>query len=147
MQYDLSGIVYRLWAVAGVLFFFGLLFLTISRFWNRAKIDGNRIVVGLCFIVIALAVGGKYMIAAAEPKIETYEGYFCESYRDSRVAPPLPFTNCYVFTNKTKPNPGFYLDTFSKRKIWPQGFRDNVLYRIHYESTSKIIVKVEIIRT
>lgn len=144
-MYNLSGIFYRLWAVSGLfLFFAGIAFL-LSRFWNRKKRDMKGIVVGICLLLVAFTSGFRYAKAAINPEIQIHEGYFLYKNRDSRVAPPLPFTTKYVFSNSTKGNPAFYLDTFSKKEICPQGFDENLLYRIYYEESTKIIVSVEIL--
>ncbi len=49
----------------------------------------------------------------------------------------------YVFNDETEPNEDFYLDSFSKKKIYNKDFEKGKKYRIYYEKKDDIIVMVE----
>ncbi len=78
------------------------------------------------------------------PDIVSCEGAFVYEYRDSRVAPPLPLTAGYVFdVVDEEDNLVFYLDVYSKKKIYPYEFIENKTYKVYYEKDTKIIVGIE----
>lgn len=79
------------------------------------------------------------------PNVASYTGAFESSYRDSSVAPPLPVTYGYCFWNGEGKKPIFYLDIYSKRKIFPEEFKEAQEYTIYYDKLTKIIVKVDMV--
>lgn len=59
------------------------------------------------------------------------------------MAPPLPFTDEYVFYNGEGKKQEYYLDVFSKKEIFPEGFELNQEYTIYFDEFTDVIVKVE----
>ena len=86
-----------------------------------------------------------FLIKILTPTIEIHRGIYLEKYRNSRVAPPLPLTTEFIFSNKEGVKKGFYLDVLSAKDIVPEGFIEGFEYDIHYEKSTKIIVRVEIV--
>lgn len=144
MYYNLSGIFYRLWAVAGILFVLAVIILCFCKIWSKKR-DKKGSIVGVVLLLAAIGAGGWYTHAAISPTIQSFDGCFVRQYRDSRVAPPLPFTMAYVFSDGTDQNLTFYLDSFSEDDIIMEEFQKDSWYRICYEDTLNIILRVEII--
>ncbi len=146
-MYNLNGLIFRIWGVGGILFAFSLILLACSRFWNPLKCNKAELIAAVLGIAIALVYGGIYCKKIQNPSIISHEGYFEREYRDSTEAPPLPVTFAYVFSNNGQPKLTFYLDAFSRKKIFNCDFEKGVLYRIYYEESSHIIVNVEILNS
>lgn len=149
---DLSGIWYRVytevpfWFLGGA-FIFVVDLITIKKKHKKGKKAGfdNKI---SCFIGAALMVGAiviftNYMRDLSEPDIKSMECVFVEEYRDSRVAPPFPFTYGYVFREIGETSSTIvYLDTFSAKKIIREGLVTGELYTVWYSSEDNIIVQL-----
>lgn len=137
-----SGIIYRIWGEAGVIILLGIACLLASGF--RAKSFSKQ-----CFFagVLCVLYGGGlaayYSVCLHSPKVDSFQGSFCEEYRNSRVAPPLPFTMEYSFYDEENKSNVFYLDVLSKKEIIPEGFSENTEYMVSYETRTNIIVGVE----
>ncbi len=41
----------------------------------------------------------------------------------------------------------FYLDIPTRKEILPDGFKEGQLYRIYYEETCKVIVRIDVLAT
>ena len=70
--------------------------------------------------MIAAAIGLSLLYASriVFPGVSSYTGEFIDSHRNSRVAPPLPVTNEYVFWNgegKTSVYKGYKQDKIEMR--------------------------------
>ena len=133
-MYDLSGIFYRIKSVGGIVFIIAGIELICSRFWNKEKRHKKMAVVGAIGVAFALVYSIVLWYGAINLEVGIHEGYISRIYRDSRVAPPLPFTMGYVFTNDEGLKPTFYLDIGSKKTIYNKEFD---------EKRTNIIVKVE----
>ncbi len=145
-MYNNSGIIYRIVACGSILLILGVLCLLLSRFWNPTKRNKADLVIAIVIIVIAVSYNVKYLYRLNNLQVKSHEGYFVSDNRTSRVAPPLPFTHEYTFSDASDGGLCFYLDTFSKKEIFPKEFSENIKYRIFYDADTKIIVKVEIIK-
>lgn len=141
-MFDVSGIIYRMIAVGGMMLLLALALLVLSAYVAAKHKRGYRLW-GVIILVLAVLYGSYFGYKALRPTVEIHEGYLEKEYRDSRVAPPLPFTHAYVFTNKGDDMPRFYLDTFSKKEIFGEELISGVLYRVYYEKDTRIILKVE----
>ena len=96
-------------------------------------------------IVIAICLSLIYVSKIVFPDVSSYTGEFVYSHRNSRVAPPLPFTTKYVFWNGEGKKQPFYLDSFSKKEIFPYEFESGQKYTIYFDEFTNVIVRVEII--
>lgn len=150
-MYNVDGIIYRIFAVGGIIFllFVGCFF--IVKPWTiKSEKEKNKrrkkilemitLTVGLIWAVCTICF---YSYKSFNPKIESYTGAFVREYRDSTVAPPLPFTSAYVFDGYKGKDRRFYIDSSSKKAIYPEDFSEGKMYIIYYEKDTKIIVGVE----
>lgn len=104
----------------------------------------REIFLSFCSILCGVYAVIVVAVSIFSPGYETYQGEFVEWYRDSRVAPPLPFTGRYRFTDGESVD-SFCLDTFSKKNIYPENFEVGKEYIIYYKKgiASDVIVYVE----
>lgn len=143
MMYHYSGIVYRLWAVCGILALIGALCLLIA--WRSRGDSRNRetVLAGVLCVLLAAALGIHYGYCLAKPDIQSFQGTFESEYRNSRVAPPLPLTMEYTFRDTDGKAKVFYMDVLSKKEICSSGFEAGETYTVFYEGRTNIILKVE----
>lgn len=142
-MYNFSGIIYRIWAVCGILFVLGMLLFLMVKPWKngfKTKDCKAAIIVMACAIFMGLV----YTSRIIWPDVSSYTGDFIKSYGDSRVAPPLPFTSRYIFWNGEELKKSFYLDAFSKKEIFPYKFEEGKEYTIYFDEFTNVIVKVEV---
>lgn len=143
-MYNFSGIIYRIWAVCGILFALGIVCLLFERPWKKGfKIRNIRY--SIVAISVAVCLGLIYLSRVISPGVSSYTGEFVISRRNSSEAPPLPFTNEFVFWNGEGKKQKFYLDTFSKKEIITNEFQKGQQYTIYYDKFTQVIVKVEIV--
>ena len=143
-MFNYSGIIYRIWGVCGIILLIGVICLLIRKpKGDKFKIKHYK--VELFTIVFAIVLGLIYISRIIFPSVSSYTGEFIEKHRNSRVAPPLPFTSEYVFLNANGKNPKFYLDSFSKKNIYPFDFEEGKQYTIYFDEFTKVIVRVEIV--
>lgn len=137
-----GGIIYRIWAVSGVMFLLGVVCIAIEKPWSKPFRIQNY-TVGILLLIFSLLSCTFYVSRVISPHIQCYEGEFIGENRDPRVAPPLPLTYKFVFSNGDNKDQPFYLDVISRRKIIPSGFSPHKTYRVFYDGLTLIIVKVE----
>lgn len=97
-------------------------------------------------IAFAICLGLIYVSRVVFPDVSSYTGEFIETHRNSRVAPPLPFTDEYVFWNGEGKRQVFYLDIFSKKEIFPYEFVSDQKYTIYFDEFTNVITKVEVLK-
>lgn len=142
-MYNISGIVYRIFAFALVILLLGVIVICMGKFWNKEKRKIKDIILGSGIIAFSIFLIIFYTYKAFNPTVKYHEGYLTSEYRDSTVAPPLPFTYAYVFSTNTGDKPIFYLDSFSKNVIFADDFSQDIKYRIYYEEDTHIILRVD----
>ena len=143
-MYNFSGVLYRIWGVCGVVLILGVVCVLLEKPWAKNfKIQNCKI--GLILIVFAVCLGLVYASRIAFPNVSSYTGEFLEAHRNSRVAPPLPVTNEYVFWDSEGKKQIFYLDMFSKKEIFPSEFISGQKYIIYFDEFTKVITKVEVV--
>ena len=143
-MYRLDGLLYRVFCVGGIILIVSVILLLLSKFWDKRRLNRSDLRIAIFGIVLSLIYCGAYVYKIINPDILAYQGYFEEAYRDSRVAPPIPATYAYVFSNN-EPKKAFYLDSFSKKNIIKQDFKKGDIYCVYYEKGSRIIVGIEYI--
>lgn len=141
-MYNFAGIYYRLWAVFGFFLAGSIVLALIEKPWKE-KFTLKKYRYAIVCILCTAIVGTEYISIITSPDIRSYSGEFINEKRNSRVAPPLPFTKEYVFWDGEGLKNVYYLDVFSKREIYPNPFVKGEEYLIYYEEKSKIIVSVE----
>ena len=109
-MFNFSGVLYRIWGVCGEILVLGVACILLNRPWAR-KVK----------IMIAAAIGLSLLYASriVFPGVSSYTGEFIDSHRNSRVAPPLPVTNEYVFWNGEGKNK-LFIWTFSQKRNIPR---------------------------
>ena len=143
-MYRLDGLLYRVFCVGGIILIVSVILLLLSKFWDKRRLNRSDLRIAIFGIVLSLIYCGAYVYKIINPDILAYQGYFEEAYRDSRVAPPIPATYAYVFSNNESKK-DFYLDSFSKKNIIKQDFKKGDIYCVYYEKGSRIIVGIEYI--
>ena len=137
-----SGIIYRIWAVGGAMVLLGIACLLVSGIRTKS-FSKQCFWAGVLCVVYGLGTAVYYVAQLVSPDVASLHGVFYEEYRNSRVAPPLPFTMEYSFYDENNDSRVFYLDVLSKKKIIPEGFLEDKEYIIYYETSTNIIVGVE----
>ena len=143
-MYNYSGIWFRIWGVCGIILLLPIVSWLFHCPWKKkVRIQGMKTEIIAVIGVIVLTL--YYLSRIVFPNVASYTGAFESSYRDSSVAPPLPVTYGYCFWNGEGKKPIFYLDIYSKRKIFPEEFKEAQEYTIYYDKLTKIIVKVDMV--
>ena len=141
-MFNFSGVFYRIWGVCGILLLLGVVCILVEKPWAK-KIKLKDLKIGLVGIALAIGLGLVYASRIVFPDVLSYTGEFVDTHRNSRVAPPLPLTDEYVFWNVEGKRQVFYLDFFSKKEIFPYEFEYGRQYTIYYDDFTNVIVKVE----
>ena len=143
-MYNFSGIVYRIWGVCGVIFIVGIICIFLDKILKKG-FSFRKCKFGIIVILFAICMSIVYISRIAFPKVSSYTGEFVEQHRNSRVAPPIPVTQEYVFWNGVGKKQVYYLDIFSKEKIFNADFEKGQKYTIYYDEFTNVIVYVEIV--
>ena len=141
-MFNFSGVFYRIWGVCGILLLLGVVCILVEKPWAK-KNKLKDLKIGLVGIALAIGLGLVYASRIVFPDVLSYTGEFVDTHRNSRVAPPLPLTDEYVFWNGEGKRQVFYLDFFSKKEIFPYEFEYGRQYTIYYDDFTNVIVKVE----
>ena len=137
-----SGIIYRIWAVGGTMVLLGIACLLVSGIRSES-FSKQCFLAGVLCVVYGLGTAVYYIAQLVSPDMSSLHGIFYEEYRNSRVAPPLPFTMEYSFYDENNDSRVFYLDVLSKKEIIPERFLEDKEYIIYYEASTNIIIGVE----
>ena len=143
-MYNFSGVFFRIWGVCGTILILGIICLLFKKPWAK-NIKLKNCKFELFLIAFAIFFSLIYTSRIIFPDVSSHTGEFINSHRNSRVAPPLPVTFEYVFDNGGGKNQVFYLDIFSKKKIFPYEFESNRKYTIYFDEFTNVIVKVELV--
>ena len=141
-MYNFSGIFYRIWGVCGFLFALGIVLIFLEKPWAKNFCITNC-KTGLIAIAFSVCLSLLYLSRIVFPNVSSYTGSFVEEHRNSRVAPPLPVTTEYIFWDGNGKRQVFYLDIFSKEKIFPNDFIPTHEYTVYFDEFTNVIVKVE----
>lgn len=145
-MYLFSGIVYRTWAVCGILFLLGLVLIFFEEPWKeKGRLKKCKIGILLCVAATCLCL--FYVSRIIFPNILSYTGELLRCNRNSRVAPPLPFTYEYVIWDGEGKKQVYYLDAFSQKKLFLSEPKEGEYYTVYYDSLTNIIVKVDCANT
>ena len=143
-MYCFDGIIYRLWGVCGFMFLVGFICILLECPWKK-RFRLSKCKIGLLIIAVSFALGLHYASRIIVPDVQCFEGGFIHENRNSTIAPPLPLTMEYVFSNGNDPKHVFYLDVLSKKTIYPHEFMEGMRYRVYYDRVTSIIVMVEVL--
>lgn len=143
-MYNFSGILYRIWGVCGIMFLLGVVCLLGKKPWVKG-FSIKKCKLEFFMLAFAVILGMVHVSRIISPDVLSYTGVFLDSHRNSRVAPPLPLTREYVFWNGEGKKQVFYLDTFSKKEIFPSEFQYGKTYKVYFDDFTNVIVQVEVI--
>ncbi len=141
-MYHFSGIIYRIWAVGGIIFLLGLILICFEKPWKEKR-GIKKYKAGIFLCIAAMCFVLFYASRIVFPNISSYSGELIKCNRNSRVAPPLPFTYEYVIWNGEGKKQVFYIDSFSQKDLFILEPKEGEHYTIYYDSLTNIIVKVE----
>lgn len=139
-MYNFEGILYRVWGVGGFFVLLGIGCLLVSRI-NSVSVDKGCVLAGILCIIWGIASAVYYGFCYFFPQVESVQCTFVEEYRDSRVAPPLPFTMEYTFQSE-EGYTELYLDVLSKKNVLEENLILQKEYIVFYETRTEIIVGV-----
>ena len=137
-----SGILYRIWAEAGIIILIGIACLLLSGIRTKT-FHKQCFLAGVLCVLYGCGTAIYYLSCLQSPQIDSVQGVFYEEQRNSRVAPPLPLTMEYSFSTTDGEKTVYYLDLLSKKEMIPEGFQEGEEYVICYEARTNIIVSVE----
>lgn len=136
---DFSGILYRVWAVGGMVLLIGVACLLLSKIGQK-DFDKSCFGAGVLCTVVGIAAIVYYLYCGFYPEVSSAQGVFTQKYHTSRVA---PFTYEYTFYNDDGFAGTFYLDSFTRKEMIPEDFVLDEEYIVHYEARTDVIVGVE----
>jgi len=134
----LDGIRYRIFSTGCIVGIMGLFLAIVSVVHDKKYLAASFLSLAFSLIYVT-----SYLYVLMNPLIISFTGKFKESYRDSRIAPPLPVTRAYVFDIGEKTNKVVYLDAFTKNKYFQENMMIDDEYTIYYEKRTKIVVGVK----
>lgn len=141
-MYNFSGVLFRIWGVCSVILMLGIILIIFEKPWKKGfSFKNNALSIGM--VIFALALMGLYVSRIIVPDVSVFQGTLVKIQNNTRIAPPLPVTEEYVFQNNSGIKRGFYLDLFSKRSIIPYELEIGTKYSVHYDSFSSIILKID----
>ena len=143
-MFNFSGIIFRIWGVCGVILLLGIVCILFEKPWSKS-FNIQKCKIALLIIAFAVLLSSIYLSRIIAPRVSSYTGEFLETNRNSRVAPPLPVTHEYIFWNGEDTKVVFYLDSFSKKKIFPREFTVGQEYVIYFDEFTNVIVQVEVV--
>ena len=97
-------------------------------------------------MILSVLFCGFYWLKVQTPQISSFDGTFCYSHNESRSRPlNQSFTFLPFPSHPDDREKYFYLDVRSKREIFPGELVEGGLYRIYYEETCKVIVRIDVL--
>ncbi len=144
-MYDVSGLKYRMWGVFGIFLLLGLFLLLAEKPWSK-DFKLHKILPALLALIIGIGGISLNIYRICNLHISEYTGYYEYYYRNSRVAPPLPFTYAYVFRNDQSEKETFYIDVFAKKNVFPnspEDLEEGHVYTVYFEKTTHVILRIE----
>lgn len=148
MNYDFSGMYYRLFCPSMIVIFGGILCLLIA-FEGKKDRKGKKVVnrknvwFSISSICFGLLVAGYYGYRIQLQDVKSFTGEYVSERMNTREAPPLPLTVEYTFEDSQGKERSFFLDVFSKKRIWMEDFEEGQEYVIYYDARARIIVAIE----
>lgn len=137
-MYCFDGLYRQCWiVVVGAILCIGSL--VASHFWSAKKINKRRLAEGIFWLVATVYMGWYCIGAVLSPNILSHEGTLLAIHRTHNSLSSMDYT----FSNSDGLKPVFELDSFTRKKIYPQGLEEGKTYRIYYEARTTIIVGIE----
>ena len=137
-MYNMSGLYFRMKSCGLVLGGIGFLLLISGRLWSSSSRNMRKCAIGIFAVLACICFSGYYIYVINKPEISVYEGRFIEERRGR-----YPACWEYVFFNGNGKKPVFYLDSFSKKEVYPDEFKCGDTYSVSYEGRTGIIIAVK----
>lgn len=134
-----SGIVYRIISIGCPVLLIGIICLITSKFWIPNKRKISSLIISICILLFAISYIIVFTYKSIAPSTITCEGIFIREYTNSSQA---PFTRSYIFDVGSPQNKRVFLDSFSKKKIYPYDFQKGGIYKITFEEDTGIILQI-----
>ncbi len=96
----------------------------------------------IAMMVYCMLYIGYYLWIYFSPDITVCEGNLVSISWDRGRA---PLTEAYVFDTEQPKDQRFHIDIFSKKEILPFELVEGCMYRVYYETRTRVIVGVEVI--
>lgn len=113
--------------------------LVTSHLGSARKINKRRLAEGIFALVDTVYLGWYCIGAILSPNILSHEGTLLAIHRTHHSWSSMDYT----FSNRDGLKPVLELDSFTRKKIYPQGLEEGKTYRVYYEARTKIMVKIE----
>ena len=139
-MYNISGLVYRILSVGCPMLIIGVIWLITSKFWLPTKRKLPSLIIAICILIFSVSYVLVYTYKTVTPSIATCQGTFIREYTDSGQA---PFTRTYVFDVGSSQDKRVFLDSFSKKKLYPYDLQEQCMYKITFEKDTGIILHIE----
>lgn len=146
-MYCYDGLFYQLFS-PGIIFLIACIWLfLVTRKGHSHRTEEKRRVlhfISILGVFFSLFIILKVGVSIINPTVVSYSGQFDDYYRDSRSAPPLPFTYRYRFSDG-ETTKSFCIDQFSMKKIYSEELEYGEWYTIYSARgfTSDVIVYIE----
>ena len=144
-MYDLSGLAYRMWSSLS-LFAAGVVLLLLCLRNPRKKHQRGTPILSIGAMILSVLSCGYYWLKVQNPKISSFDGTFCYYHSESR---PRALNQSFTFlpfpSHPDDLKKDFYLDIPTRKEILPDGFKEGQLYRIYYEETCNVIVRIDVL--
>ena len=145
-MYNLNGLVYRMWNPRLYFLVGGIVLLVFYLTDPRQKRKRKTLIISIGAMILSVLSCGYYWLKVQNPKISSFDGTFCYYHSESR---PRPLNQSFTFL-PVPSHPGdlkqsFYLDIRSKKEIFPDELVEGGLYRIYYEETCNVIVRIDVL--
>ena len=144
-MYDLSGLAYRMWSSLS-LFAAGVVLLLLCLRNPRKKHQRGTPILSIGAMILSVLFCGFYWLKVQNPQISSFDGTFCDSHSVSHShSLNHRFTFLPFPSHPDDLKKDFYLDIPTRKEILPDGFKEGQLYRIYYEETCKVIVRIDVL--
>ena len=145
-MYNLNGLVYRMWNPSLYFLIGGIVLLVFYLTDPRQKRKRKTLIISIGAMILSVLSCGYYWLKVQNPKISSFDGTFCYYHSESR---PRALNQSFTFlpfpSHPDDREKYFYLDVRSKREIFPDELVEGGLYRIYYEETCNVIVRIDVL--
>ena len=145
-MYNLSGLVYRMWNPSLYFFVGGIVILVFHFIKPPQKRERKTLLIGIGAIILSVLSCGYYWLKVQNPQISSFDGTFCYYHSESH---PRALNQSFTFlpfpSHPDDLKKDFYLDIRSKKEIFPDELVEGELYRIYYEETCNVIVRIDVL--
>ena len=145
-MYNLNGLVYRMWNPSLYFLIGGIVLLVFYLTDPRQKRKRKTLIISIGAMILSVLSCGYYWLKVQNPKISSFDGTFCYYHSESR---PRALNQSFTFlpfpSHPDDLKKDFYLDIPTRKEILPDGFKEGQLYRIYYEETCNVIVRIDVL--